>query len=153
MRSNLIEAIMGAVVLVVAAFFLVFAYSTADIGAVDGYEITARFDRADGVGPGTEVRMSGVKIGTVTAMSLDPKDYLALVRMTVRPDIAIPDDTSISVASDGLLGDAFLNLSPGGSDDMLAVGGEIEVTQGSVDLISLLGRAMFSGTEGNGKSE
>ena len=153
MRSNLIEAVMGAVVLAVAAFFLAFAYSTADIGTVDGYEITARFDRADGVGPGTEVRMSGVKVGAVTAMSLDPENYLALVRMTVRPDLRIPDDTAISVASDGLLGDSFLNLSPGGSDDMLAAGGEIEATQGSVDLISLLGRAVFGGTEGNGKSE
>lgn len=141
---------MGAVVLVVAGIFLAFAYNTADLGTVDGYEISASFDRADGVGPGTEVRMSGIKIGAVSAAVLDPESYQARVRMTIRSAVRIPDDSSASVASDGLLGDRFLNLSPGGSEDMLPPGGEIADTQGSVDLTALIGRMIFNPSEGDG---
>lgn len=141
---------MGAVVLVVAALFIVFAYDKAEVGTVDGYEIRAKFDRIDGIRPGSDVRMSGIKIGTVTTSILDPKTYLAVVRMTVRNDIKVPDDTSIAVSSDGLLGDKFLALSPGGSDVMLKPGGEILTTQGSIDLMSLVGQMIFSQTGKNG---
>ena len=150
MRRNPIEIVMGAVVLAVAAFFLVFSYSRAGIDTVEGYGITAKFDRVDGIGPGSDVRMSGIKIGTVASSDLDSKTYLAVVRMSIRPDIEIPADTSAAVSSDGLLGDRFLALSPGGADEMLPPGGEIAVTQGSVDLMSLLGRAIFSQTGKDG---
>lgn len=154
MRRNLIETVMGAVVLVVAAFFIVFAYSKAEVGSVDGYEITAKFDRIDGIRAGSDVRMSGIKVGTVTASRLDQRTYLAEVRMTIRRDIKVPDDTSIAVSSDGLLGDKFLALSPGGSDDMLGPGGEITTTQGSIDLMGLVGQMIFSqtGKDGDDKS-
>lgn len=146
MRRNLIETVMGAVVLAVAVIFIVFAYSKAEIGTVDGYEIKAKFDRIDGVRPGTDVRMSGIKVGTVTASELDPRTYLAVVRMNIRDDIKVPEDTAISVSADGLLGDKFLAMSPGGSEDMLLDGGEITTTQGSVDLMSLIGQMIFSQT-------
>ena len=146
MRKNLIETVMGAVVLAVAALFIVFAYSKAEVGKVEGYEINAKFDRIDGILAGSDVRMSGIKIGTVTASALDPKTYFANVSMNIRSDIKIPEDTSIAVSSDGLLGDMFLALSPGGSDDMLPPGGEITTTQGSVDLMGLIGQMIFSQT-------
>jgi phospholipid/cholesterol/gamma-HCH transport system substrate-binding protein len=149
MRRNMIETVMGAVVLVVAAFFIVFAYSKAEVGTVDGYEIRAKFDRIDGIRPGSDVRMSGIKIGTVTTSILDPRTYLAVVRMTIRNDIKVPDDTSIAVSSDGLLGDKFLALSPGGSEAMLKPGGEILTTQGSIDLMALVGQMIFSQTGKN----
>jgi len=153
MNRNLIETVMGAVVLVVAALFIVFAYSKAEVGAVEGYEIQAKFDRIDGILAGSDVRMSGIKIGTVTASSLDPKTYFAEVKMNIRSDVKIPDDTSIAVSSDGLLGDQFLALSPGGSDDMLEPGGEITVTQGSVDLMNLVGQMIFSQTGKDGDKD
>lgn len=146
MRKNLIETVMGAVVLAVAALFIVFAYSKAEVGKVEGYEINAKFDRIDGILAGSDVRMSGIKIGTVTASALDPKTYFANVSMNIRSDIKIPEDTSIAVSSDGLLGDQFLALSPGGSDDMLPPGGEITTTQGSIDLMGLVGQMIFSQT-------
>lgn len=146
MRKNLIETVMGAVVLAVAALFIVFAYSKAEVGKVEGYEINAKFDRIDGILAGSDVRMSGIKIGTVTASALDPKTYFANVSMNIRSDIKIPEDTSIAVSSDGLLGDKFLALSPGGSDDMLPPGGEITTTQGSIDLMGLVGQMIFSQT-------
>ena len=73
MRKNLIETVMGGVVLIAATLFIVFAYSKAEVGKVDGYQITAKFDRVDGILAGSDVRMSGIKIGTVTSSSLDPK--------------------------------------------------------------------------------
>ena len=153
MNRNLIETVMGAVVLVVAALFIVFAYSKAEVGAVEGYEIQAKFDRIDGILAGSDVRMSGIKIGTVTASSLDPKTYFAEVKMNIRSDVKIPDDTSIAVSTDGLLGDKFLALSPGGSDDMLEPGGEITTTQGSIDLMSLVGQMIFSQTGKDGDKD
>ena len=144
MRKNLIETVMGAVVLIVAAIFIVFAYNKADLGKVDGYQISAKFDRVDGILAGSVVRMSGIKIGTVISSSLDPKTYFANVVMSIRPDIKIPEDTSVAVSSEGLLGGTFLSLSPGGSDEMLQAGGEITMTQGSVDLMGLLGQMIFS---------
>ncbi len=144
MRKNLIETVMGAVVLIVAAIFIVFAYNKADLGKVDGYQISAKFDRVDGILAGSVVRMSGIKIGTVISSSLDPKTYFANVVMSIRPDIKIPEDTSVAVSSEGLLGGTFLSLSPGGSDEMLQAGGEITMTQGSVDLMALLGQMIFS---------
>ena len=153
MHRNLIETVMGAVVLGVAAFFIVFAYSKAEVGAVEGYEIQAKFDRVDGILAGSDVRMSGIKIGTVTVSSLDPKTYFAEVKMNIRSDVKIPEDTSIAVSSDGLLGEQFLALSPGGSDDMLEPGGEITTTQGSIDLMGLVGKMIFSQTGKDGDKE
>ena len=153
MRKNLIETVMGAVVLVVAALFIVFAYSKAEVGKVEGYEIVAKFDRIDGILAGSDVRMSGIKIGTVTSSALDPQTYFAKVAMNIRSDIKIPDDTSIAVSSDGLLGDKFLALSPGGSDDMLPAGGEITTTQGSIDLMGLVGQMIFSQTNKDGEKK
>jgi len=153
MRKNLIETVMGAVVLIVAAFFIFFAYSKAEISTFDGYEIKAKFDRIDGVRAGSDVRMSGIKIGTVTSSVLDPKTYFALVKMNIRTDVKVPEDTSIAVSSDGLLGDKFLALSPGGSDEMLPAGGEIVTTQGSVDLMGLVGQMIFSQTNKDGEKK
>ena len=145
---------MGAVVLIVAAFFIIFAYSKADLNKGIGYEIRAKFDRVDGILAGSDVRMSGIKIGTVVSSSLDPKTYFADVVMSIRSDIKIPEDTSVAVSSEGLLGGTFLSLSPGGSDDMLRAGGEITMTQGSVDLMGLLGQMIFSQTKkSDGKNE
>jgi phospholipid/cholesterol/gamma-HCH transport system substrate-binding protein len=151
MRKNLIETVMGGVVLIVAALFIVFAYSKAEVGTVEGYEIKAKFDRIDGILAGSDVRMSGIKIGTVTSSALDPKTYFANVSMNIRSDIRIPEDTSIAVSSDGLLGDKFLALSPGGADEMLPPGGEITTTQGSIDLMGLVGQMIFSQTNKDGE--
>jgi phospholipid/cholesterol/gamma-HCH transport system substrate-binding protein len=151
MRKNLIETVMGGVVLIFATLFIVFAYSKAEVGKVEGYEIKAKFDRIDGILAGSDVRMSGIKIGTVTSSALDPKTYFANVSMNIRSDIRIPEDTSIAVSSDGLLGDKFLALSPGGADEMLPPGGEITTTQGSIDLMGLVGQMIFSQTNKDGE--
>jgi len=83
MRRSVIETIMGAVVLVVAALFLFFAYTTSNVRAIGGYQLVARFNRVDGIAPGSEVRLSGIKVGSVLSTHLDPKTYLAEVRMII----------------------------------------------------------------------
>ena len=146
MGRNLVETLIGAVVLTVAVVFLAFAYTRGGIGAVDGYPLTGRFDRIDGLAEGSDVRMSGIKVGTVTGQDIDPATYLAVVTISVRPDLKLPRDSSAQIASDGLLGDKYLSLQAGGSDEMLKPGEEIQHTQGSIDIVSLVGRLIFSQT-------
>ena len=144
MRGNVVETLIGAVVLVAAAAFLTFASSRADVGTVSGYELVAKFDRIDGLAVGSDVLVSGIKVGSITGMKLDTETFLAEVRISLDESIELPDDTSAEVASDGLLGDKYLVLVPGGSIDMLGPGDEIQYTQGSIDIIGLVGQAIFS---------
>jgi phospholipid/cholesterol/gamma-HCH transport system substrate-binding protein len=150
MGKNLIETLMGTVVIAVAAIFMLFAYSKADVGAVSGYSVKAKFDRIDGINVGGDVRLSGIKVGTVVEEILDPNTYFAVVTLSIDNSIKLPTDTSAACTSSGLLGDKYLNLSPGADDKMIADGGEIESTQGCIDLFALLGQMIFSQT---GKGE
>jgi phospholipid/cholesterol/gamma-HCH transport system substrate-binding protein len=149
MGRNLIETVMGAVVLIVAGIFLAFAYTHSNLKAVSGYEVTAKFDRIAGVSAGTDVRISGIKIGTVVENRLDPKTYLAVVRMSIDPAVKLPTDTVAEVASEGLLGGFHLALVPGGEDDVIKPGGEIKYTQSPVDIVQLLGKFIFSAGDSN----
>jgi phospholipid/cholesterol/gamma-HCH transport system substrate-binding protein len=149
MRRNLIETILGGVVLVVAAFFLIFAYNNASLRSVQGNDYVARFNRIDGVNPGGEVRLSGIKVGTVKSMAIDPKDFAAVVHLTVDRSVALPADSSAEVASDGLLGGKYLSLVPGGDQKTIPPGGEIRYTQGPINLEQMIGQFMFSNQAGN----
>lgn len=150
MEGNVVETLIGAVVLVVAAIFLAFAYTTSGVSAVNGYTLTARFSSVDGLGVGSDVRVSGIKVGTVTGQTLDPATYQAVVHFTVEPQIKLPKDSSAKIASSGLLGSNFLSIEPGGSETMLKPGGEIRYTQGSVNLMDLIGQAIFSAAGSKG---
>lgn len=146
MYSNTVETLIGAIVVAVAVGFLYYAYASTNAASLSGYEVDARFQRVDGLNIGTDVRLSGIKIGSVSAMTLDPKTYQATVHLNVRNDVRLPDDSSIMVTSTGLLGNSYLSVSPGGSDTMIAPGGWIRNTQGSVDLMSLIGRFVSGGS-------
>jgi phospholipid/cholesterol/gamma-HCH transport system substrate-binding protein len=119
---------------------LYFAYANTNAANLSGYDVSAKFQRVDGLNVGTDVRLSGIKVGTVSALMLDPKTYQATVHLSIKNDVKLPEDSSIMVTSTGLLGNSYLSISPGGSDDMIAPGGSIQNTQGSVDLMSLIGR-------------
>lgn len=144
MKDNLVETLVGFGVIVVAAIFVFYGYSVTDSSNSDGYVVSAEFDRVDGLTIGSDVRMSGIKVGTVTALSLDPQSYAANVAIIIGSDIDLPDDTSAKITSEGLLGGNYISLSAGGSEDMLSGGDEILYTQGSVDLIGLVSQALFS---------
>lgn len=146
-RKSLAEIIAGALVLGVAAFFLYYAVGHSGRSVGPGFTVTAKFDRIDGLGSGADVRMSGVKIGTVTAQVIDPETYLAVVTMRVDNRIRLPVDTSAEITSEGLLGGRYIALVPGGSEQMIADGGAIEATQAAISLEALLGRFIFSVTD------
>jgi phospholipid/cholesterol/gamma-HCH transport system substrate-binding protein len=144
MSRNVIETVMGAVVIAVAALFLVFAYRTADLGAVQGYEVQARFGSTGGLQAGADVRISGVRVGSVVGTTLDPATYLAVIRMSIDPSIRLPEDTVAAIRSESLLGGRYLSLAPGGAEDLVEPGGFIQYTENPVDLEDLLGRFIFS---------
>src|SRR5690606_22974261 len=108
MQRNIIETIMGAVVLLVAAGFVAFAFSVGGFGGISGYRVSARFDDATGVAAGAEVRMSGVKIGSVVRQALDPETFDAVVDMTIQDGIPLPADSSARIVPDGLLGGNYI---------------------------------------------
>src|SRR3954471_21004973 len=144
MRGNVIEIVIGAVVLIVAALFLAFAYRTSQFRAASGgYEISADFARIDGIHQGSDVRISGIKVGTVIADELDPKTYLATIRMSIDGEVQLPDDTVAQVTSSGLLGDKYMSLAPGGWDKLFPPGGKHEYPKASTGLETLIGQMMF----------
>ncbi|MCP5074072.1 MAG: outer membrane lipid asymmetry maintenance protein MlaD [Rhodobacteraceae bacterium] len=139
MAGNAAETAIGAVVLAAAAGFLVYAAGTAGVsGPTDSYEIHANFRSVEGINLGTDVRLAGVKVGSVTGLALNPLTFRADTTMAVSSGIILPDDSAIMISSEGLLGGNFVELIPGGSEFNLEPGGEILDTQGSVSLISLL---------------
>ena len=148
-RHNPAELGVGAVVLVIAGAFLVFAIANTGQGfGIASYPLHAVFDHVDGLAPGADVRIAGVKIGSITGIKLDPKTYLADVHFTVDKGIQLTDDSSATVSTDGLLGGKYLALATGGDDKILKPGGEITITQGSLNMESLIGKYLFPGPTG-----
>lgn len=146
MQKNILETLMGAVVLLVAGVFLLFAYKSSEM-RVGGnvYTVIARFANISGIGMGSDVRIGGVKVGVVSALDLDPQTYEARVTMQIRGDAKLPKDSSAAVTSSGLMGEKYVQITPGGEEEMLEDGGKITFTQSSVNLEELIGKFMFSG--------
>ena len=144
------EVMTGAAVLLVAAGFLGFAVAHSGRTTGTGYELTAKFDHIDGLNVGADVRLAGVKIGTVSNQRIDPATYLAVVTMNVAMGIEVPKDTSAEITSESLLGGKYLSLTPGADSVMLKPGQAITITQSAVSLEQLLGKFIFSVTSLNG---
>jgi phospholipid/cholesterol/gamma-HCH transport system substrate-binding protein len=149
MRRNMIETVMGAVVLLVAVAFVVFAFRSASLSNAgrDGYQVTVEFNDASGLAAGTDVRMAGVKIGSVVEQRLNPETYFAVVTLGISDTVRLPSDSSARIIPDGLLGGNYVALEPGGADDYIAHGGKILYAQGSVNVVDLLGRFIFSAAD------
>jgi phospholipid/cholesterol/gamma-HCH transport system substrate-binding protein len=148
MANSAAETAIGAAVLAVAAGFFVYAAQTADVSVGGAYELVANFRKAEGVSVGGDVRISGVKVGTIRDMGLDTETYQARVVMSIREGVRVPDDSAAVVASDGLLGGAHVAIQPGGSEFMLEPGDEFGFTQSSVNILDLVGRALSGGGDG-----
>lgn len=140
MANTATETILGGVVLVTAAGFLWYASQTGGgfLGERDSYELQASFRSLEGVSVGTDVRLAGVKVGTVSAITLNPETYRAEARLALRRGLGVPEDSAALISSEGLLGGNFVELVPGASDFMLEPGSEILDTQGAVSLLTLL---------------
>ncbi len=141
MPNNVTETILGAVVLVAAAGFVVYAGKvTGNEVGTGTYSLSAEFRSVQGVSVGTDVRMAGIKVGSVAGLELDFDSYFAVADLNIRSELLVPEDSDVKIASEGLLGGSFVEITPGASEFMLDDGDEILNTQSSVDLINLLMR-------------
>ncbi|HYZ61848.1 MAG TPA: outer membrane lipid asymmetry maintenance protein MlaD [Acetobacteraceae bacterium] len=143
-RRSFAELATGAVVILIAAGFLAYALINTGRTTTGGIHLTAEFTNVGSVGPGTDVRVSGVKIGSVTGLRIDPQSYQAILDFTVRSDLKLPEDSSAVISTGGLLGGSFVSIAPGGSDKILKDGGTITITQSATNLEDLLGKFIFN---------
>lgn len=147
------ETLLGAAVVAVAVGF--FAFAAAQAGQTDtrgGYELSGRFQRVNGVSEGSDVRLSGVKVGVVRSVALDTNTYDAVLVMNIDNAVRVPDDSTASIASDGLLGGAYVNIEPAGLEP-LAAGAEIPNTRGSIDLLTLFASFAQGGEDSSATEE
>ncbi|MEO0410221.1 MAG: MlaD family protein [Pseudomonadota bacterium] len=143
-KSNVLEAIIGLIVVVVAGFFVSYVYANTDLSAGGGSVYRAGFTAIDGLSVGSDVKVFGVKVGTVVSQELDMGNFEAVVDFTIDDSVALSEDSAVKIASEGLLGGSYLKIIPGGADELLQPGDTFSETQGSVDLIDLVSRAVFA---------
>lgn len=153
MNRNPVETLMGAVVLVVAAVFLFFAYTTSQVQAVSGYQLTAKFSSVDGLKDGGDVRVSGIKVGSILSQRLDPQSFQAIVTLSMDPSIKLSTDSVAQITSSGLLGDKYVSIEPGNEDDLIPPGGAITHTQAAMSLENLIGQVIYNQSQGSGQSK
>lgn len=144
MKRNIIETVLGAVVLLIGAVFLIYASSAARTGDVSGYTIYATFNEIGALTKGNDVRIGGVKVGQVSDVTLDPESYHAKVAMTLSDDVKVPTDSNARIASESLMGGAYLAIDPGAEDTMMKKGDTIQFTQSPQNLEQLLGKFIFA---------
>ena len=149
MKRNLAETAMGVVVLIFAGLFLYFFMTTAQIQTVQGYSVSARFGNIGGLQAGSDVRISGIAVGSVLERSIDRETYEAVVYLSIRPDVRIPEDSVVGIGSGGFIGGPHVTIQPGKSAKF--IGGGSELTN-SVDFKSLeeqVGEVIFLATGGD----
>lgn len=151
MNKKPVETIMGIVVIFVAAFFLYFAYQVSDLQVVKGYDINARLLKVGGLNVGSDVRINGIKVGTVIAQNLDPEDYVADVKLSISSNIQLPKDSVVSIVSDGLVGNKFIKIEPGKSKEFLQNGDTVANTKDFKTLEDMVGEIIFMVTDNGDK--
>ena len=153
MRKKPIETIMGLVVLSVAVLFLFFALRASDLNVVKGYPLHAKFMKVGGLSIGSDVRINGVKVGTVTNQKLDNEDYLVIVDFSIAHDVKLPSDSVVSVESDGLIGDKFVKIDPGKSKEILLPNSYFNNTKDFKTIEDLVGEVIFMVTDSGDKND
>lgn len=146
--APVVEAAVGAAVIAVAALSVVFAYRSSGITAVEGYTLTARFEHVEGIRLGSDVHLSGIKVGTVVAEALEPGTYFALLTLSIDKDVKLPTDTTAKIVTGGFLGNKYVDLQPGAEEKLLGPGGRITHTQSAINLEDLLSRYIFQKSDG-----
>lgn len=145
MRKSVAEIAVGAAVVAAAAGFLFYAVGHSGRSTGPGYALTAAFDRIDGLPLGADVRISGVKVGSVENQVLDFDTFQAVLTFRIDRRVKLPDDSSAEIQSESLLGGKFVAIVPGGSDNTIPEGGRIRLTQSALNLEQLIGRFIFGG--------
>lgn len=145
MKQNIIETLVGFVVIITALVFLTFAYNIGHDSKPDGYySLKARFENSEGITSGSDVMISGIKIGFVDKLDLDKISFMANLTMRINKDIKLPKDSQAAITTSGFLGGKFIAIIPGGDDATLADNDQIKRTQSSVSIESLIGKLIYS---------
>ncbi len=145
MKQNVIETLVGFIVILVAIGFFIFAYKIGNSSRVEsGYMLKANFQNAEGIVRGSDVMLAGVKIGSVIDITLDKTSFFALLTISINNDIKLPKDTSIAIVTGGILGSRYISVTPGSSEENLAIGEQIKYTQSAVNIESLIGKLIYS---------
>lgn len=152
-NNNYFEIIVGTFVLLCAFFFFFSSFSKSKINSSNNYSLIAKFENADGVAIGTDIKISGVKIGSVIDQSLDSQTFRAQLNLSISKDVILSSDSSAKIASEGLLGSKYIAITPGGDEENLKNGDEIQFTQSSVNLEELLGKFIFSSNSTKDKKD
>jgi phospholipid/cholesterol/gamma-HCH transport system substrate-binding protein len=153
MQRNVLETVMGAVVLLAAAAFLYIIYSSSGVSeASNGYSLVMRLDQGGSITPGTDVRAAGVKVGTVVKQEFDAKNFQAVITLDIDGNVQLDSDTSANVDQDGLLGNPYVNLQLGGGDTMMKDGDTFKHATGALSLNKLIGMAL-SGSGGDSEEK
>ena len=147
MNKKPVETIMGIVVLVVAVLFLFFAYRVSDLQVVKGYELNAKFLKVGGISIGSDVRINGIKVGTVIGQKLNPEDYMVDLTLSIASDIMLPKDSEIAIVGDGLIGNKFIKIEPGKENTYFKDGDEFENTKDFKSLEDMVGEIIFMVTD------
>ena len=150
MGRNAVETVLGAVVLVMAGMFIFFAHGTAQVKAVGGYEVNANFFKIGGLTAGSDVRINGIKVGTVISAQLDRETYDAVVKMSIAADVKLPKDTTAGIGSEGIVGGKYVRLEPGQAKKTIAPKGAITKTKDFRSLEDQVGEIIFLATGGKG---
>ena len=153
MRKKPVETIMGLVVLVIALLFLGFAYNVTDLQVVEGYSVNAEFTKVGGLSIGSDVRINGIKVGTVTAQDLNNEDYTVRVTFSIASNVKLPKDSVASIVSDGLMGNKFVKIEPGKAKEYLANGDTFEKTKNFKTIEDMVGEIIYMVTGGDNKNE
>lgn len=148
-NNNYFDFIIGTFVILCAGLFFLNSFKSAKVSDSDGYFLIAKFDNINGISGGSDVKISGVKIGTVIDQFIDEKTFRATIKFSINDKIKLPSDSSAKIVSDGLLGSKFLEINPGSQEDLLNEGDELIFTQSSVNFEDLLARFMFSDKKKN----
>lgn len=140
-RDNAGEALVGLLVVLLAIWFTWFAWTQSGGGVKSGaIKVVAIFPNVGGVNVGTDVRIAGLKVGSVIYQELDPATYQVKTTLAIDPSVKVPVDSSAAISSEGLLGSNYVSLQPGGDPTPLKDGDTITDTQGTVDLMGLMGQ-------------
>ncbi len=153
MRKKPVETIMGIVVLVIAVLFLVFAYRVSDLQVVKGYTLSADFMKVGGLSIGSDVRINGIKVGTVTAQKLNNDDYTVHVTFSISADTKLPKDSTVTITGEGLMGDKFVKIEPGKANEYLADGDSFAKAKDFKTLEDMVGEIIFMVTDSGDKNE
>lgn len=147
MKQGTFETLIGFLVIIIAFVFFIFAYTTSGYSNhVSGYNLIADFQNIDGISKGSDVKMAGIKIGVVEDIALEEESYYAILKLKIRNDIQIPEDSNAIISTSGLVGNKFVKINPGSSDDNFKNGGKIRFTQSTMNIEDLVSKLVYSMT-------